>query len=169
VSAAIAALGDAYTDADSLETICQIHVDELNGADTHELVYHIRGEATPSGQALGSCTCRKHKQLSIWDFWLALEWKQLDAQLGFLAGLGMERARRSPEAQYLFATPSFVVAQTALTPMPTLCHQPKRHTFGLKMLTPIGIALAVDRKVTARWCFQCSRPFWYTTKLVLYW
>jgi hypothetical protein len=63
VSAAIAALGDAYTDADSLESICQIHVDELNGADTHELVYHIRDETTPDESA--DLDCRPASRLPV--------------------------------------------------------------------------------------------------------
>jgi hypothetical protein len=79
VSATVAALEDAYTDADLFETICQIRGDELDGASTHELVHHIRGEATPEEEALGTLTRRKLKQLSIWDLWLASEWKQLDA------------------------------------------------------------------------------------------
>jgi hypothetical protein len=45
---------------------------------------------------------------------------------------------------------SFVVAQTALSPMPTLRRLTKRQTFGLKMLTSTGITLTVDRKLTAR-------------------
>jgi hypothetical protein len=79
VSGTVAALEDAYTDADLFKTICQIHGDELGGAGTHELVHHIRGEATPEEEALGNLTRRKLKQLSIWDLWLASEWKQLDA------------------------------------------------------------------------------------------
>jgi hypothetical protein len=47
--------------------MCHIRGDELEGASTHELVYHIRGEATPDEQALNSFTCCKLKQLSIWD------------------------------------------------------------------------------------------------------
>jgi hypothetical protein len=43
VSATVAMLEDAYTDADSFETFCQIRQDELDGADTHELVHHILG------------------------------------------------------------------------------------------------------------------------------
>jgi hypothetical protein len=79
VSATVAALEGAYTDADLFETVCQIRWDELDGAGTCELVYHIRGKATPDELALGSFTRRKLKQLPIWDLWLASEWKQLDA------------------------------------------------------------------------------------------
>jgi hypothetical protein len=42
-------------------------------------VHHIRGTATPDEQALGSFTRHKFEQLTIWDLWLASEWKQLDA------------------------------------------------------------------------------------------
>jgi hypothetical protein len=79
VSATVSALEDAYTDADLFETICQIRGDEVDGAGTHELVHHIRDEATPEEEALGTLTRRMLKQLSIWDLWLASEWKQLDA------------------------------------------------------------------------------------------
>jgi hypothetical protein len=48
-------------------TVCQIRVDELDGAGTYELVHHIRGIATPDEFALGSFTRRKLKQLPIWD------------------------------------------------------------------------------------------------------
>jgi hypothetical protein len=78
VSATVAALEDAYTDADLFETICQIRGDELDGASTHELVHHIRGEATPDEQVLVSFTRPKLKQLPIWDLWLASERKHLD-------------------------------------------------------------------------------------------
>jgi hypothetical protein len=42
VSATVAALEDAYTDADLFETICQIRGDQVDGAGTYELVHHIR-------------------------------------------------------------------------------------------------------------------------------
>jgi hypothetical protein len=58
---------DAYTGADLFYTVCQIRVDELDGAGTYELVHHIRGIATPDEFALGSLTRRKLKQLPIWD------------------------------------------------------------------------------------------------------
>jgi hypothetical protein len=74
VSATVAALEDAYTDADLFETVCQIR-------GTYELVHHIRGKAAPDELALGSFTCRKLNQLPVWDLWHALEWKQLDAHL----------------------------------------------------------------------------------------
>jgi hypothetical protein len=79
VFATAAALEDAYTVADLFETICQIRGDEQDNADTHELVHHIRGKATPDEQALGSFARRKLKQLPVWDLWLASEWLQLDA------------------------------------------------------------------------------------------
>jgi hypothetical protein len=60
------------------ESICQIRGDEVDAADTHELVQHIHGTATHDEQALGSFTRRKLKRLRIWDLWLASEWKQLD-------------------------------------------------------------------------------------------
>jgi hypothetical protein len=47
MSATVAALEEAYTDADLFETICQIRGDELDDAGTHELVHHIPGTATP--------------------------------------------------------------------------------------------------------------------------
>jgi hypothetical protein len=59
VSATVAALEDACTEADSFETICQIREDELDSASTREVVHHIRGEATPDEQALASFTLRK--------------------------------------------------------------------------------------------------------------
>jgi hypothetical protein len=65
VSATVAALEDAYTDADLFETICQIRGNELDDAGTHDLVYHIRGKATPEEEALGSFTRRKLKPLPI--------------------------------------------------------------------------------------------------------
>jgi hypothetical protein len=42
----------AYTDASFFETICQILGDDLDSAGTHELVQHIRGEATPDERFL---------------------------------------------------------------------------------------------------------------------
>jgi hypothetical protein len=51
-----------------------------------------------------------------------------------------------------------------------LCQRPRRfatrHTFGLTMPTPTGIALAMARKLTARWCYKCSRPCRGTPKPV---
>jgi hypothetical protein len=41
---------------------------------------------------------------------------------------------------------------------------PKRHTSGLTKPMPIGIALAMESKLTARWYYQCSRPFRDTRK-----
>jgi hypothetical protein len=73
VSATVAALEDADTDADLLETICKIRGDEVDDAGTYELVHHIRGKATPDELALDSFTRRKLKQLPIWDLWLASE------------------------------------------------------------------------------------------------
>jgi hypothetical protein len=67
VSATVAALEDACTDADLFETVCQIRGDDLDDAGTHELVHHIRGKATADELALGSFTRRKLKQLPIWD------------------------------------------------------------------------------------------------------
>jgi hypothetical protein len=58
LSSTIAALENAYTDADLLETIRQIHGDELDGAGTHELIQHIR-EAIPF--SIGTFICRKLK------------------------------------------------------------------------------------------------------------
>jgi hypothetical protein len=75
----VAALEDAYTDADLFETIFQIRGDELDGAGTRKLVHYIRGEATPDEEVIGSFTRRKHKQLSTLDLWLTSECKQLDA------------------------------------------------------------------------------------------
>jgi hypothetical protein len=65
VSTAVAAIEGAYTDAHLFETIHPIRGDELDGAGTQELVHHIRGEATPDEQDLGSFTRRKLKQLPI--------------------------------------------------------------------------------------------------------
>jgi hypothetical protein len=65
VSGAVAALEDAYTEADLFEIICQIRGDELDEAGTSELVHHIRGKAIPDELALGSFTRRKLKQLPI--------------------------------------------------------------------------------------------------------
>jgi hypothetical protein len=63
VSATVAALEDAYADADLFETVFQIRVDELDDAGTYELVHHIRGKATANALSLGSFTRRKLKQL----------------------------------------------------------------------------------------------------------
>jgi hypothetical protein len=79
VSTTVAALEDAYTDADLFETVCQIRGEELDGAGTFELVHHIRGKASADELALGSFTRPNLKQLPIWDLRLASEWKQLDA------------------------------------------------------------------------------------------
>jgi hypothetical protein len=79
VSATVAALEDAYTDAAFFETVYQIRGDELDGAGTYELVHHIRGKATPDELALGSFTRHKLKQLPSRDIRLASERKQLDA------------------------------------------------------------------------------------------
>jgi hypothetical protein len=79
VSATVAALEYAFTDADLFETICKIRGDELDGAGTHDPVHHIRSEAAPDEEAIGSFTRRKLKQLSTLDIWLASEWKQLVA------------------------------------------------------------------------------------------
>jgi hypothetical protein len=65
VSATVAALEDAYTDADLFETVCQIRGDELDDAAIYELVHHIRGKGTPNELELGSFTRRKLKQLPI--------------------------------------------------------------------------------------------------------
>ncbi len=67
MSATVAGLEDAYTDADLFEMICQIRGDELDGAGIDGLVHHIRRtNATPDEQALGSFTQRKLKQLSTY-------------------------------------------------------------------------------------------------------
>jgi hypothetical protein len=71
VSAAVTALGDAYTVDDLFEEICQIRGDKADGASTHELVHHIHGEATPDEQVLGCFTRHMLKQLPIWDLYLA--------------------------------------------------------------------------------------------------
>jgi hypothetical protein len=65
VSAIVAALEDAYTDADLFETVCQIRGDKLDDAGTYELVHHICGKAIPDELALNSFTCHKLKQLPI--------------------------------------------------------------------------------------------------------
>ena len=39
-----------------------------------------------------------------------------------------------------------------------LCWLANRHTFGLTMPAPTGIALAIERKLISRWCYECSRP-----------
>jgi hypothetical protein len=44
VSATVAALENAYTDADLFEKNRQMHEDEMDGIGAHELVHHIRGE-----------------------------------------------------------------------------------------------------------------------------
>jgi hypothetical protein len=62
VSATVAALKDAYTDAHLFETI---RGDELDDACTHELVHHILGTTTSDDRALDSFTRRKLKQHSI--------------------------------------------------------------------------------------------------------
>jgi hypothetical protein len=79
VSTSVAALEDADTDADLYETICTIRGGKLDSAGTHKLVHHIRGEATPDEQAIGSFMRCKLKQLYALDLWLASEWMQLDA------------------------------------------------------------------------------------------
>jgi hypothetical protein len=66
VSASIAALEDAYTDADLFETVCQSRGDKVDDGGTYELVHHIRGRVRPDELALGSFTRRKLRQLSIW-------------------------------------------------------------------------------------------------------
>jgi hypothetical protein len=53
VSANVAALEDAYTDADLLETVSQVRGDELDDAGTFERVHHIRGNV-PSPVASSS-------------------------------------------------------------------------------------------------------------------
>jgi hypothetical protein len=53
VSATVAALEDAYTDADLLETVSQVRGDELDDAGTFERVHHIRGNV-PSPVASSS-------------------------------------------------------------------------------------------------------------------
>jgi hypothetical protein len=60
LSFTIAALEDAYTGAALSKTIRHILVDELDGADTHELIHHIR-EAKPDEQAIVSFILRKLK------------------------------------------------------------------------------------------------------------
>jgi hypothetical protein len=67
VSATVAVLADAYTDADLFEAVWQIRGDELDDAGTYELVHHIRGKATPDELALNPLTHRKLKQVPIWD------------------------------------------------------------------------------------------------------
>jgi hypothetical protein len=74
VSATVAALEDAYTDADLFETVCQIRGNGLDDAGTYELVHHIRGKAAAGELALNSSTRCKLKQLPIWNLWLASEW-----------------------------------------------------------------------------------------------
>jgi hypothetical protein len=76
VSATVAALEDAYTDAAFFETVCQIRWDELADTGTYELVHHIHGKATPDELVLGSFTRRKLKQLPSRDIRLASERKQ---------------------------------------------------------------------------------------------
>jgi hypothetical protein len=66
VSATVAALEDAYNDA---ETVCQICGDELNDAGTYELVHHIRGKASPDELALGSFTRRKPDATLLRSHW----------------------------------------------------------------------------------------------------
>jgi hypothetical protein len=51
-----------------------------------------------------------------------------------------------------------VVGADCLTPMPTSRRLPKRHTSGLTTPIPSGIALAMERKSTARWYYQCLKP-----------
>jgi hypothetical protein len=146
------------------------------------------------------------KQLPIWDLWLALEWKQLDAHqkkeifgvpcpappgatmLRFhwdyiIKPCGTRKARMccngskraalelrvaqtyascidQPCMRLFFALSAamgFVVMGadcTVRTPMPL----PKRHTPGLTTPTPTGIALAIEKKLTARWYYHCPRP-----------
>jgi hypothetical protein len=67
VSLTVAALEDAYTDADLFETVCQIRGANLDDAGTYELVHYIRGKATADELALGSFTRRELKQFPIWD------------------------------------------------------------------------------------------------------
>ncbi len=58
VSATVAALEDACTDADLFETVCQIRGDDLDDAGTHELVHHIRGKATPEEETSDASTSK---------------------------------------------------------------------------------------------------------------
>jgi hypothetical protein len=52
-------------------------------------------------------------------------------------------------------------------PTPTPRCLPNRHPFGLTTPTPTGIALAMERRLTVRWCYQCLSPYRDTPKLVL--
>jgi hypothetical protein len=158
-------------------------VDELDGAGTHEFVYHIRGEHFylpwngNSSTLTGSRTFLAYRVLPHLAPQCCVTIEITSLSREGLATFACAPLRSNvcidqPSMRLLFdlfATLSFVVAQTALTPMPTLRRLPKRHTFGLKMLTPIGIALAMARKLTARWCYQCLRPCRSTTKVVLCW
>ena len=44
MSATVAALENAYTDADLFEKTREMHEDEMDGTGAHDLVHHIRGE-----------------------------------------------------------------------------------------------------------------------------
>jgi hypothetical protein len=83
-SATVAALEDAYTDADLFETIRHIRGDEVDGAGTHEVVHHIIGEATPDEQALHASQA------------------ETAPYFGSLARSGMETTRRLTEAEHLW-------------------------------------------------------------------
>jgi hypothetical protein len=76
VSITVAALGDAYNDADLFETIRQIRRDEVDGAGTYELVHHNRSENRAEEETLGSSTRRKLEQLPIWDIYSPRKWRQ---------------------------------------------------------------------------------------------
>jgi hypothetical protein len=168
------------------ETICQIRGDELDGAGTHELVHHIRGgEATPDERDLGSFTHRKLKQLPIRDLWLFSKWKQLDThqdqnifgvRCPIPPGITVLRSQVQFSQPYascidqpctrlflaLSAAMSFVVmgadCTNAYASAPSPHRLANRHTLGLTMPTPTGIALAMEKKLTARWCYQVSMP-----------
>jgi hypothetical protein len=66
-----------YTDAHLFERICEIRVDKQDGAGTHELAYHIRGDAVADEQGLGSFTRRTPMEFPIWDRCLSSKQKQL--------------------------------------------------------------------------------------------
>jgi hypothetical protein len=86
--------------------------------------------------------------------------------MGSQARLGMERARCSSESEHLWRTmscpscrhgvafPASLRSNVCLMPRSTV------HAFVLclTMPTPTSIALAMIRKLTARWCYQCSSP-----------
>jgi hypothetical protein len=80
MSVTVAALEEAHTDADVSEPICHIRGDRLDDADTHETVYHILGTDSYTWRTRFWFLHRhKLKQLPIWDLWLALGRKQLEA------------------------------------------------------------------------------------------